>query len=89
MGTSSSLQDSSKRQELLHHVTAQTPRLGRLLPQHVLITLDSGRMIDAIRGGTSMSLVKIGPVSEFEDLEAGKLVEVSEQSVAVFNILSL
>lgn len=33
-----------------------------------------------------MSFVKIGPVSEFEDLEAGKLVEVSGQSVAVFNI---
>ena len=33
-----------------------------------------------------MSFVKIGPLSEFEDLEAGKLVEVSGQSVAVFNI---
>jgi 3-phenylpropionate/trans-cinnamate dioxygenase ferredoxin subunit len=33
-----------------------------------------------------MSFIKIGSVSEFEDLEAGKLVEVSGQSVAVFNI---
>jgi 3-phenylpropionate/trans-cinnamate dioxygenase ferredoxin subunit len=33
-----------------------------------------------------MSFVKIGPVSEFEDLEAGKLVEVSGESIAVFNI---
>ena len=33
-----------------------------------------------------MSFITIGPVSEFEDLEAGKLVEVSGQSIAVFNI---
>jgi nitrite reductase/ring-hydroxylating ferredoxin subunit len=33
-----------------------------------------------------MSIVKIGSISEFEDLEAGKLVEVAGQSIAVFNI---
>jgi len=33
-----------------------------------------------------MAFVKVGPFSEFEDLEAGKLVEVAGQSIAVFNI---
>ena len=33
-----------------------------------------------------MSFVKIGSVSEFEDLQAGKLVEVARQSITVFNI---
>jgi 3-phenylpropionate/trans-cinnamate dioxygenase ferredoxin component len=43
-------------------------------------------MIDPIGKGTPMSIVRIGSISEFEDLEAGKLVEVAGQSIAVFNI---
>jgi nitrite reductase/ring-hydroxylating ferredoxin subunit len=33
-----------------------------------------------------MSFTKIGSVKDFEDLEAGKLVEVAGLSIAVFNI---
>src|SRR5215470_18137890 len=33
-----------------------------------------------------MSFIKIGSISNFENLAAGKLVEVAGQSIAVFNI---